>query len=56
MGVTCFEHEVALLMNIYKLKEDDTVQKNKQRRSIPDVYMHAFKEGLGVQCERFASR
>ena len=56
LGATCFEHEVALLMNRYKItKEDDVVKANELRRSTPDVYMQAFKDGLGIQCERFAS-
>ena len=56
LGATCFEHEVALLMNRYKIpKEDDMVKASKLRRSTPDVYMHAFKYGLEVQCKRFAS-
>ena len=56
LGATCFEHEVALLINRYKIpKEDDMVKASKLRRSTPDVYMHAFQDGLGVQCERFAS-
>ena len=56
LGATCFEHEVALLMNRYKIpKEDDVIKTNKLRRSTPNVYMRAFMDGLGVQCERFAS-
>ena len=54
MGATCFAHKLAL--DIYKMKEqENALKENKHRRCTPDEYMLAFKDGLGVQCERFAS-
>lgn len=56
LGATCFEHKVALFMNRYKIKkEENAVEEHKHRKCTPDDYMLAFKDGLGVQCERFAS-
>ncbi|KAL3162350.1 hypothetical protein ABBQ32_010033 [Trebouxia sp. C0010 RCD-2024] len=56
LGATCFEHEVARLMDRYKTPDAEALLKaQKQRQVTPDEYMHAFKVGFGIQCERFAS-
>ena len=55
LGATCFEHEVARLMDRYKTPDAEALLKaQKQRQVTPDEYMHAFKVGFGIQCERFA--